>query len=498
MTSSHLSLDGKSLTIEDIAQVAYDHSITVTISEDVQSQIKESRQVIDKVVAEEQVVYGVNTGFGSFKDQVISHDDVERLQLNLIRSHAIGVGPMFSEPEVRAAMLIRANSLVRGFSGIRLETIEALLNLLNHHIYPFVPQQGSVGSSGDLAPLSHLMLVLIGEGEVIEDGKRTETAPILKKKNITPVTLSYKEGLALNNGTAFMTAVAALNIYNARRIIDWSDKALAMSLEALRGTLDAYSEAVLNVRPHPGQLATGAAVRSLCEGSQLLGPNNDYQDVQDSYCLRCAPQVHGSVKDVFSHVASVIEVEINSTTDNPLVFPQGMVKSGGNFDGQPISLAMDNLAIAMSELGTVTERRIAKFMDRHNNNDLPAFLIPPEQAGLSSGFMIAQYTAAALVAENRVLSHPVSNDSIPTSANQEDHVSFGTIAARKCRDIINNTEKILAIELMSAAQALDFRKPLTPGKGVAQIHATIREKVPFLKEDVILYKELEKILSIMF
>jgi|GEM_PF-1584 len=493
-----ITINGNNLTLDTVYNVAYNSNMRVLIAKSAQQKVAESRAVIEQIIKQGQIVYGVNTGFGSFKDRIINSEQTEELQTNLIKSHAIGVGPFFSEPEVRAAILIRANSLIKGYSGIRIQVAESLLNLLNHNIYPYIPQQGSVGSSGDLAPLSHLVLVMMGEGEVLINNKRKPALETLKQNNIKPIKLSYKEGLALNNGTAFMTAVAALNIYNARLLLEWSDNSLAMSLEALRGTLDAYHNNVQEIRPHPGQIETARTIRNLCQNSQLIGPGNGYNNIQDSYSLRCAPQIHGAVKDTYNAVRKVIEIELNSTTDNPLVFPdQNKVISSDNFDGQPISTAMDSLAIAISELGTISERRIAKLVDPNYSNGLPAFLIPTNQAGLSSGFMIAQYTAAALVAENKVLSHPVSNDSIPTSANQEDHVSFGTIAARKCRDIITNTEKIIAIELMCAAQGLDFHQPLLPGLGVKKIYNLIRQKVTFLDQDRILYKDLEKILEIM-
>ena len=493
-----IKINGSDLTIDQIYRVAYDNQVKVGIDENVIEDVEQSRKVVDDLVAKDMVVYGLTTGFGNFKNITISKDQTEELQLNLIRSHAVGTGPVFFKAEVRAAILIRANSLLKGYSGVRLLVIEKLLELLNKDIYPFVPQQGSVGSSGDLAPLSHLTLVLMGEGEVIEGGERVESVKILNKYSYKPIRLSYKEGLALNNGTSFMTAVASLNIKKVENLINWADRSLAMSLEALRGTLSAYEERVHLLRPYHGQLLTAAHVRKLCQGSQLVGPNNNYNSVQDSYSLRCSPQVHGAVRDNFDYVRRVVEIEINSATDNPIVFTDtAEAVSAGHFHGEPIAIAMDCLSIAVSELANISERRTAKLMDPSTNNGLPAFLIALGKGGLDNGFMIAQYTAAALVSENKVLAHPASVDSIPTSANQEDHVSFGTIAARQCRDIISNAERVVAIELMCAAQGLDFRKPLLPGLAVRKIYDLIRRHVPFLNNDRVLYRDLEILVKII-
>ena len=486
----------KLLTTEDVYKIASNKEIEVILSDKAVEKIKKSREFVEKLVRENKVVYGLTTGFGKFKDVFLGNnkEKIEQLQINLIRSHSVGVGEPFSEEEVRAAMLVRINSLAMGYSGVRLELIRKLLEMLNKGIYPYVPQQGSVGSSGDLAPLSHLMLVLVGEGEIIENGKRVPAEEGLKKYDFEPFKLSFKEGLALNNGTAFLASLAALNVERAKNLIEWADVSLAMTLEALKGTLDAFSEEIQRLKPYPGQIESAKKVVSLCEGSQLVGPGNDYSDVQDSYSLRCSPQVHGTVVEALSFAKRMVEIEINSSTDNPLIFPEReKVLSGGNFHGEPISLTMDSLSIAIAELANISERRIAKLVDPANNKELPAFLIPKEKAGLSSGFMIAQYTAASLVAENKVLAHPVACDSVPTSANQEDYVSFGTIASRKCRDIISNTEKIISIELLAAAQGLDFRKPKLPGKGVYDYYKKIRELVPFLDNDRILYKDIDNV-----
>ncbi|MBU4360513.1 histidine ammonia-lyase [Candidatus Parcubacteria bacterium] len=498
MQKQELIINGNDLTIDKIVKVAFSPDIFVKISPGAKEKIQASRKVVDDLVARGEVVYGLTTGFGEFRNKSINFQQAEELQNNLIRSHAIGVGRPFSLSETRTAILIRANSLTKGYSGVRLIFIEKLLELLNKNIYPYIPCQGSVGASGDLAPLSHLGLVMMGEGEVIENQKRVATPNIFEKYNFQPIKFSYKEGLALNNGTSFMTALAVLNLKRAKNIIKWSDRILATSLEALQGTLVAYEERVHKLRPHPGQIKTAFNVRSLCQNSQIVGPGNNYPDVQDSYSLRCSPQVHGAVKDSFEYAKKIVEIEINSVTDNPLIFSDtGEAVSAGHFHGEPIAFAMENLGIAIAELGTISERRTAKMLDPSTNDGLPAFLIPKQKGGLCNGYMIAQYTAAALVAENKVLSHPAAVDSIPTSANQEDHVSFAPISARKCKKIINHVENILAIELMCAVQGIDFRRPAKPGFGVQQIYAKIRTQIPFLDNDRILYTDLEKVVKII-
>lgn len=482
------------LTIDLVYTIAHDKSVKVQLSEESKLAVRRSREVVEDLINSGKIVYGLNTGFGSLKDQSIDNSQLEQLQENLIRSHAAGSGKAFSEPEVRAAILIRANSLAKGYSGVRLELVEKLLELLNKGIYPYVPEQGSCGASGDLAPLSHLALVLMGEGEVIIDGQRKSTQNVLSSYNFTPIKLQAKEGLALNNGTSFLTAVAALNVKQAKKLSEFSDKALGLSLEGLMGTLTAFDNRIHKIRPHSGQVDTAGVIRDLCDGSEFVGPGNDYINIQDSYSLRCSPQVHGPIKQMIKYVEDVVEVELNSVTDNPLVFPEtGEILSGGNFHGEPIGLVMDSLSIAMTELANISERRIAKFMDPNHNNKLPAYLIGSEEQGLNSGFMIMQYTAAAILAEMKVLSHPVVVDSVPTSANQEDYVSFATTASRKCRDIIEMLQRIVTIELISAAQAVDLRKPRRLGKGNQETYDFVRESVPFIVDDEVMYTHAENL-----
>ncbi len=496
--NNEIGIDGEHLTADIVHKVSHARNIHITLNTKAARRVAQSRKTVEDIVSSGKVVYGINTGFGSLKDKNIAREKIARLQENLIKSHAAGVGDPFSQEEVRAAMLIRANSLARGYSGVRPGVIEKLLELINKNIYPYVPQIGSVGASGDLAPLSHLALVLMGKGEVILDNKRYDAKSVLRKNKIAPIVLQAKEGLALNNGTAFLTAVAALNFYRAKQVMQWFDRSLAISLEALRGTLTAFDARIHAIRNHPGQSATAQTVMRLCRQSQLVGPGNNYQSIQDSYSLRCAPQVHGCVKDLLQYVEGVVEKELNAVTDNPLIFSEtGEALSGGNFHGEPVALAMDCLSIAMTELANISERRIAKLMDSHHNNGLPPYLIGSKETGLNSGFMIAQYTAAALLAEMKVLAHPVVIDSIPTSANQEDYVSFGATASRKCRDIITMAQKIAAIEVLCACQALDIRKPLKPGVGNQQIFKLVRQRVPFIEEDEILYPHIETVLDII-
>lgn len=491
---STIIIGSKSLSIEILNTIATDKSVRVELSSGAMLAIQKSRKVVEDIISSGKIVYGLNTGFGSLKDQSIEHAQLEQLQENLIRSHAAGTGKPFSESEVRAAVLIRANSLAQGYSGVRVELVEKLLELLNKGMYPFVPEQGSCGASGDLAPLSHLALVLMGEGELIFNGNRAKTQDLLKHYDFEPIKLQAKEGLALNNGSSFLTAVAALNIYQAKKISQLADRALGLSLEGLMGTLTAFDERIHNIRPHSGQIKTAEVIRDLCKGSRTIGPGNNYVNIQDSYSLRCAAQVHGPVKQMIEYVEKVVEVELNSVTDNPLVFSDtGDILSGGNFHGEPIGLAMDSLCIALTELANISERRIAKLIDPNHNNGLPAYLIGSKYLGLNSGFMIMQYTAASLLAEMKVLSHPVVVDSIPTSANQEDYVSFAATASRKCRDILPMLQSIVAIELISSAQAVDIRNSDKIGNGNRETYNFVRESVPFVVDDEAMYVHLENL-----
>lgn len=485
---------GEHCTVDDVAAVAWNKEIKVVISDQNRQVIEKSHQVVKDITENEKVVYGVTTGFGMFKNKFIGKDKVSQLQTNLIRSHAIGTGEPFTEAVVRAAIFIRANSLARGNSGVRLKLIESLVNLLNNGIYPYIPSQGSVGCSGDLAPLSHLTLAMMGEGEVFDNGLRRPSAEVLSRHNLQPIVLEAKEGLAMNNGTSFMTAIACLNLVEGERLSKSYDLILALSLEGLSGTLAAYEDRVHQLRPHQGQITVAANVRQIAQGSRILAEYDQARQIQDAYSLRCAPQVQGAVKDTINYVKGVVEIEINSTTDNPLIFSEtGEAVSAGHFHGQPISFVMDFLSMALSELGNISERRCAKMVDKANSEGLPAFLIDEDKGGLNSGYMISQYTAAALVAENKVLAHPVSIDSIPTSANQEDHVSFGTIAARQCSEIIQNVFGILAIEAMQSAQAVEYRGVERMSAGTKFVYDLIREKVRHLDHDRILYPDLESL-----
>lgn len=484
-------------TIMDVAAVAKEN-VGIILGKDVCVRIKRSRNIVEEAVNSGKAVYGVTTGFGKLKNQFISKDKVEELQENLIRSHAVGIGEPYSQDETRAILFVRLLSLAQGYSGVRLDVLEKIIELLNKNIVPRVPSQGSVGCSGDLAPLSHISLVLLGRGEVFYKGKIVPTDRIFKKLKIEPIVLREKEGLALNNGTSVMTAIAALNLSRALNLAKTADIVGAITLETAMGTLTAFSDDIQKVRSHDGQKKVARNFQKLCEKSEIMESHKKCARIQDSYTLRCIPQVHGAARDAIEYCKEKIEIELNSATDNPLIFPEsGEIKSGGNFHGEPIALAMDFLAIALSELGNISERRTFKLLTPELNEGLPPFLIGSKEIGLNSGLMITQYVSASLVAENKVYAHPVSVDSIPTSANQEDHVSFGTIAANKCRKIIDNLENILAIELLCATQAAEFRKPLRLGRGSQIVFKEIRKNVKKLKEDRALYMDIEKIRNVI-
>jgi len=495
MKKKTLVIDGYNLTVEDVVGVARYYN-RVEVWDDAIKRVEKARKYLEKVLEEKKPVYGLNTGFGAFENVPVDKENIEKLQVNLIRSHSIGVGRALPEEVVRASILIRINSVIRGHSGIRKEVVNSLLEILNKGIYPFVPSQGSVGCSGDLAPLSHIALVLIGEGEVFIEGKRHETSKVIDRIGLKPLKLSYKEGLALNNGTAVMTATGALCVYDAINLYRSADIAAAMSVEALMGTRTSFEPLIHRARPHRGQALCAENLYRLSRDSEIMLSHKDCVRVQDSYSLRCIPQVHGAVRDGVSYAYGVIATELNSTTDNPLIFPEEeKIFSGGNFHGEPVAFAMDFLSIIMAELGSISERRTAKLVDGKNSQGLPMFLVDKDKEGLNSGLMIGQYTAASLVSENKVLSHPASVDSIPTSANQEDHVSMGLIAARKGRKIIENVTAVIAIEFMTAAQALDFRKPLSPGMGTKTAYDYIRSLTDHISYDRVFYKELESIVK---
>lgn len=490
-----LFLDGQHLTIEDVYQVAFSppEEVEVCLAREALPAITRAAQAVEKFVQEGQVVYGITTGFGAFKDKIIPREKVRQLQKNILMSHAVGVGEPLDQPTVRAMILIRANTLSQGHSGVRVETLEALLHLLNRGITPVVPAQGSLGASGDLAPLAHIALVLIGEGEAWYRGELLAGREALRRAGLKPITLEAKEGLALTNGTTMMTALGALIVKEAERIAQVADIAGALSMEALHGTPRALDPRIHAARPHPRQMECAAYLRRLLEGSTFLR-TDDPTHVQDAYTLRCLPQVHGAVREAIAYARWVIEIELNSATDNPLIFlderGQAEVISGGNFHGEPLAIAMDYLALALTDLGNISERRLTRLTDEASNQEtLPAFLI--KHGGLNSGFMLTQYTAAALAAENKVLAHPASADTIPSSANTEDHVSLGPIAARQARQILRNTEWILALELLAAAQGIDFRREVMPqarlGRGTHPAYELIRQEVPFLENDAVMY-----------
>ena len=475
-----ISIDGNNLTLDEVVRVARGRE-PVEISATGRQQLAASRAIVENLLDSTTPVYGISTGFGNLSQIWISPEEREALQRNLILSHAAGVGDYLPEDVVRAAMLMRANSLVKGYSGIRPATVEMLLELLNRGVYPAVPSKGSVGASGDLSPLSHIALVLMGEGKAFVAGKLVTGAAALAAVGLLPVAFAAKEGLALINGTQIMTAVGALVVHDAALLMKAADIAAAMSLEALRGTRTAYDERIGRIRPHPGQLASSANLLKLTADSRIMESHENCGKVQDAYSLRCVPQVHGASKDAVRRARETIEIEMNSATDNPLIFPDtGEVISGGNFHGQPVALVMDYLKTALAEIGSISERRVNRMLDAHLS-DLPPFLTA--YPGVDSGLMITQYTAAALVSENKVLAHPACVDSIPTSANQEDHVSMGTIAARQSREILENSRHVIAIEMLVAAQGLDFLKPLEPGVGVQAAYKAVRAEVPHLEED---------------
>jgi histidine ammonia-lyase len=481
-------LDGESLTINDVAAVAR-HDAPVTLAEANRRKVIESRTVLERLVKEKKRIYGVTTGFGALGNVTIPPEDLKQLQVNLIRSHASGVGNPLSREATRALMLLRANTLAKGFSGIRLPTLGTLVQMLNSGIHPVIPAQGSVGASGDLAPLSHMVLVMMGEGEAEYQGSAMRGGEALAKVGIAPVTLDVKEGVALNNGTQMMTALAALAVYDAEILLRTAEVAAALSLEALRGMSDAFDQRIHAVRPHQGQTETARHIRALTAGSKLVTSGDvspsENKYPQDPYSLRCIPQVLGSVRDTIEYVKGIVTVEINAATDNPLIFAQDdTCLSGGNFHGQPISAAMDHLGVALATIGTFSERRTARLIDEDLSRGLPAFLIPTKaRKGLQNGFMTLQFTAAALASENKALAHPASVDSIPTSANFEDFVSMGPIAARKATTILRNTEHIVAVELLCAAQGADLRGPHQLGKGTRAAHNIVREGVLPLDED---------------
>ena len=493
-----LVISGRDLKIDDVMAVAQGQEVVLDTA--VLPHINRSRRAVEKLVREGQIAYGITTGFGRFKDKFISADESLQLQLNLVRSHAAGTGPILPEPQVRAMLLARANTLAQGYSGVRPLVIQRLLDMLNLGVHPRVPAQGSLGASGDLAPLAHLTLPLIGEGEAFYNGTLMLGGEAMSAAGLERITLQAKEGLALLNGTAFMVGLGALVVRRAINLALTADIAAALTLEALRGTDRAYDDRVHQLRPHPRQIDCANFLRQILAGSQMLRAKTS-KNVQDPYTLRCVPQVHGAVRDSVAYARWVLEIELNSVNDNPLIFVDEEdeekieVISAGNFHGEPIALAMDYLKLALTEIGNMSERRMAQLVDANSNGGvLPMFLT--EHGGLESGFMIAQYSAAALASENKVLAHPASADTIPSSANIEDHVSMGATAVRQAELIMTHVETIVAIELLSAAQGIDFRRSYGEGKqgiGTQAAYDLIREQVPFIAEDCYMAPLIEKV-----
>jgi histidine ammonia-lyase len=492
--ADHLVLDGASLGLGDLESVAR-HGRPVALSAAAREAVARARRVVDDAVDHGHVVYGVTTGFGNFADVVIPADRLRELQLNLVRSHAAGVGEPLGEPETRALMLLRANVLAKGHSGVRPETVQLLIEALNRGVHPVVPSQGSVGASGDLAPLAHLALALIGEGECMVAGRRLPSADALRAAGLEPLRLEAKEGIALINGTQVMTALGGLALVEAWRLAHTADVAGALSLDALKGTDVAFDARIQAARPHPGQAASASNLRRLLAGSPIRESHRDCGKVQDAYTLRCMPQVHGAARDALGYVTRTLEVELNAGTDNPMVFAEtGELLSGGNFHGEPVAMAADVLAIAVSELGAISERRTERLVNP-TLSGLPAFLT--EEGGLRSGLMIAQVTAAALASENKVLCHPACVDSIPTSANKEDHVSMGVTAARKAARVVENTRRILAIEVLAACQALEFHRPLATSAPLEAVRARVRGCCGPYDRDRVLSVEIEALAELV-
>ncbi len=487
-----LEICGQSLTIQQIADVAARRE-HVALAPEARERVERARKVVEQIVAEGRTVYGVNTGFGKLSDVSIAQPDLRQLQLNLVRSHSCGLGKPLSEDEARAMLLLRANVLATGFSGARPLVIDTLIGMLEKGVTPVIPEKGSVGASGDLAPLAHLALAAIGEGEAFYEGERLPSAVALERAQLSPLQLEVKEGLALLNGTQAMGAVGSLALNRADRLAQLADVAGAMTLEALRGTPVAFDERIHTARPHPGQTAVAAHLRELLQDSEIRKSHLDNDPrVQDAYSLRCMPQVHGAIRTALAHAREVVEIESGSATDNPLVFSEtGEVLSGGNFHGAPLALVFDYAAIALTDLISITERRIDRLVNPDSNEGLPPFLTA--QPGISSGFMMLQVTAVALLNEAKVLAHPASIDNVPTDGGKEDHVSMGMTSATKLRSIVELAEMTAAIELMTAAQALDFRAPLTPGRGAKQAHDIVRGLVQPVTVDRTMSKDVEEI-----
>ncbi len=496
-----LHINGNDLTLEEVREVAAERR-PVLLSADAREGVDRSRAVVDEIAASDKLAYAITTGVGKLSDVRIAGDQIRELQINLVRSHAAGVGEPLAAAETRAMMLLRANSLAKGFSGVRAVVIDTLCEMLNRGVTPFVPSQGSVGASGDLAPLAHLALAMIGEGECLDAaGKRIVSADALKQSQIKPLVLQAKESISLINGTQGMLAVGTLALLAAEILVDSADVLGGLCCDALKGTDAAFDERIHKARPHSGQMKTAANLRKMLEGSQIRESHRTCGRVQDAYSLRCIPQVHGAVRDTLAHCREVFETEANSAVDNPLVFitdaenSAGDVISGGNFHGEPLAFALDFLGIALSALAGISERRIERLVNPALSEGLPPFLA--HGAGLNSGFMMPQVTAAALVSENKVLAHPASVDSITTSGNKEDYVSMGMTAAIKLKRIVENTRHVLAIEAMAVAQAIDFLAPLKTSKRGQAAHAAIRAVCPTMEKDRVMYKDFARLAELI-
>ena len=486
-------VDGGPLAPSEVLAVAHRRA-TARAADDLEEKLLPARQVVENAVESGEVVYGITTGFGALANTHIGREETETLQHNLLRSHAAGVGEPVSDALVRAMLLLRARTLAQGHSGVRPVIVEKLLEMLERDILPVVPSQGSVGASGDLAPFAHLALPIIGEGQVRVNGEIIHPA----ESGLEPIRLKTKEGLSLLNGTEGMTSMALLALEMCRNLVVAADIAASVSVEALLGSSRPFDSAVHKLRPHPGQAVSAQRIASLLEGSAIVASHSDDYDhaVQDAYSLRCAPQVHGAVGDTLDHLEAVISREMSSVVDNPIVFPEtGEVVSGGNFHGQPLAFALDFTTIAVAELGSISERRTDRMLDPTRSQGLPPFLAP--NAGVNSGFMISQYVQAALVAENRILTHPASVDSIPTSGSQEDHVSMGWGAGKKLFEVITNVRRVLAIEILCGTQGLDHRRPLEPAEGTGAVTRLVREHVPILEEDRSLSADIEVVASLI-
>lgn len=490
-------LNGKDMIPELLHTLAFAQvgEIQVSIEAEAKRRMQKSRAYVLDIIKKGKPVYGINTGFGALSSVHIAEKDLAQLQVNLIRSHCTGVGKPFSREIVRAIMVLRANCLALGFSGVNPEIVELICDFINHGITPVVPEKGSVGASGDLAPLSHIALALIGEGEVEFQGKIINSKFAIDYIGKKPAVLGPKDGLALINGTAVMTALGSLALIEAERLMKLADVSACMTLDGVKGTRSAYHPLITKLKPHPGQLDCVANLNMILNGSQIVGSHEHCGKVQDPYSLRCVPQVHGACRQALRHAREVIEIELNAVTDNPLVFPdEGEVVSGGNFHGEAMALCMDYLAMGLAEICNISERRIEKMMNP-SFSDLPAFLV--KNSGLNSGLMIAHVTAAALTSENKYLCHPCSVDSVPTSTDKEDHVSMGPNSGRKLHEVVFNTKQVLGVELLCNTQALEFQRPLKTSPALEAVHSLIRAHVPVIEEDRVFFKDMENIVKLI-